>query len=321
MKEVTRKNARTWSMLGQRGTVCGVALPELMEQEDDIYVLTADLAHLSGLERVQNRFPKRFINVGIAEQNMIGIAAGLAAEGNVVFATTYATFLTMRCFEQVRHHLGYQKMNIKLIGSSAGLAMGMSGNTHYTYEDIAIMRAIPNMTILSPADATEAYYAVNYAAKIDGPVYIRLTGGLNEPIVYQNEYAYRIGKSVVLKTGEDIALVTTGDMASVALTVAQNLENDGIAAAVINMHTIKPLDEEQLKLVGDKKIVVTIEEHSVIGGLGSAVAEYYARTKGATRVLTMGIEDEFLHPASREYLLRQAGLDVTGIYERIRKEL
>ena len=321
MKEVTRKSARTWSMLGQRGTVCGVALPELMEQDEGIYVLTADLAHLSGLERVQNRFPKRFINVGIAEQNMIGIAAGLAAEGNVVFATTYATFLTMRCFEQVRHHLGYQKMNIKLIGSSAGLAMGMSGNTHYTYEDIAIMRAIPNMTVLSPADAVEAYYAVNYAAKIDGPVYIRLTGGLNEPIVYQNEYTYEIGKSVVLKAGTDIALITTGDMATLAIAVAQRLENDGIAAEVVNMHTIKPLDKRQLKIEEDKKLVVTIEEHSVIGGLGSAVAEYYTKKKNGTRVLTIGIKDEFLHPASREYLLQQTGLNVTDIYEEIRKEL
>lgn len=195
-------------MLGQRGTVCGVALIEIMEEYQNSYTLTADLAHLSGLDRVQHMFPERFVNVGIAEQNMIGIAAGLAAEGNVVFATTYATFLTMRCYEQIRHHMGYQHMNIKLIGSAAGVEMGMSGNTHYTYEDIAIMRAIPNITVVSPADPAEAYQIMHQAAATEGPMYIRLTGGMNQQMVTKCEDSdIQIGKSKELQSGTDAAVI------------------------------------------------------------------------------------------------------------------
>ena len=200
-------------MLGQRGTVCGVALIEIMEEYQNSYTLTADLAHLSGLDRVQHMFPERFVNVGIAEQNMIGIAAGLAAERNVVFATTYATFLTMRCYEQIRHHMGYQHMNIKLIGSAAGVEMGMSGNTHYTYEDIAIMRAIPNITVVSPADPAEAYQIMHQAAATEGPMYIRLTGGMNQQIITKCEDGgIQIGKSKELQSGTDVAVIFAGNI-------------------------------------------------------------------------------------------------------------
>ena len=322
MQELTRRNLRAWSMLGQRGTVCGVALIEIMEEYQNSYTLTADLAHLSGLDRVQHMFPERFVNVGIAEQNMIGIAAGLAAEGNVVFATTYATFLTMRCYEQIRHHMGYQHMNIKLIGSAAGVEMGMSGNTHYTYEDIAIMRAIPNITVVSPADPAEAYQIMHQAAATEGPMYIRLTGGMNQQMVTKCEDSdIQIGKSKELQSGTDAAVIFAGNIAGTVQKAAELLEGEGISTSVIDMHTIKPLDTKQLENQMGKKIVVTVEEHSIIGGLGGVVSEYYAQFEQHPKVVRIGVEDQFLHPAGKELLLETAGLTQQKIYERIRKEL
>lgn len=321
MQEISKRNSRMWSRLGQRGTICGVALPEILESRDDCYVLTADLGTTSGLSRVMKEQPTRFVNVGIAEQNLIGVAAGIAFEGKTAFATTFATFLTMRCFEQIRHNLGYQKANVKLIGSSAGVAMGMFGNTHYSYEDIAIMRAIPNMTVVSPADATEAYLAVYHAMKIDGPVYIRLSGGQNEPIIYEEPYDFEIGKAHVLKKGEGVVLIAIGKMVSEALKVAQRLEQDGVNATVINMHTVKPLDTDILDAYMESDLIFTIEEHSVIGGLGSAVAEYLAKKRGRARQVFIGIEDAFVHPGDAVYVRRQNDLDEEGIYQRVKREL
>ena len=185
MLELTSMNARMWSRLGQRGAVFGVALPELAKTQADLRVITADLGLLSGLDRFKTANPEKYLNVGIAEQNMIGVAAGLAKEGNCVFVTTYATFITLRSCEQIRHNLGYQRYNVKVVGSSSGLVMGMSGNTHYAIEDIAIMRAIPNLLVLSPADSGEAVKMAEALVKTEQPAYLRLTGGLNCPIVYK----------------------------------------------------------------------------------------------------------------------------------------
>lgn len=317
MQKIDKKNGRMWSRLGQRGTVCGAALPELMKEKENCYVITADLAHLSGLDRVKQNYPDRLINVGIAEQNMIGVAAGLAFEGNLVFATTYATFISMRSYEQIRHHLGYQKANVKIIGSASGLAMGMSGNTHYSYEDIAIMRAIPNMTIISPADASEAYQAVYAADEQEGPMYIRLSGNLNEKVLYQEPYDFQIGKAVTMKKGKDIVIIATGGSVSESMYAAEKLEEKGICPTVLNMHTIKPLDMETLKEYSKEKLIVTVEEHNIIGGLGSAVAEFLTSLKNPPLQLRIGIEDEFLHPGGYEYLKQNAGLDADGICRRI----
>lgn len=317
MQEINKRNSRTWSRLGQRGTVCGVALPEMLKEQEGYYVITADLAHLSGLDRIKKNFPQKFINVGIAEQNMIGVASGLAYEGNTVFATTYATFLSMRGYEQIRHNLGYQRANVKLIGSASGLAMGMSGNTHYSYEDMAIMRAIPNMVVVSPADAAEAYQAIYCAANQEGPVYIRLSGNLNEPVIYSEPYNFQLGKAVILKQGEDIVLIATGEVVADALCAAERLDSYGISSAVVNMHTIKPLDEEAIKRYFHAKCLFTIEEHSVIGGLGSAVAEFLASQKDSPLQIRMGVKDQFLHPADHGFLKQKCGLDADGIYEKV----
>lgn len=320
MQEINRKNVRLWSMLGQRGAVCGIALPEIMSKRNNCYVLTADLGHTSGLDRVMEQYPERFVNVGIAEQNLIGVAAGLAFDGNVSVATTFATFLTMRCFEQVRHNLGYQRANVKLLGGAAGFAIGMFGNTHYSYEDIALMREIPNMTVIAPADAAEAYYAMYRSMELDGPVYIRLSDSVNSRVVYNEPYEYMIGRAVCLRKGAGVAIIATGGMVNDALEAAGRLEACGIQPEVVDMHTIKPLDKSALDKYSKWDMVVTVEEHSVIGGLGSAVAEYYATLRDRPRQMFIGVEDRFLVPGDQAYVKRTNGLDGEQIAERIRKE-
>jgi len=300
---------RTWSKLGQRGAFAAVSSFEIAEQFPTSMVVTADLGYLSGLDRFKERYPRRFVNVGIAEQNMIGVSAGLANEGMVVFATTYATFVTMRSCEQLRHFLGYMQCNVKIIGSGAGLVMGFSGNTHYTFEDLSMIRPIPNIVILSPADAAETIKATIAAARHQGPVYIRLTGGLNVPMVYKDDYDFQIGKCVTLKDDGDITIFATGTMVYNALQAANRLATSGIMTRVVNMHTIKPFDQaavEHAKRVS--KLIVSVEEHSRIGGLGAAVAECLTQTGCRAPLLRLGIADEFKHAGDYAYLLGQNGL-------------
>ncbi len=317
MLEVNKKNIRIWSMLGQRGSICGTALTEIMKERSNCFTLTADLGHTSGLDRVIELFPDRFINVGIAEQNLIGTAAGIAFDGNIAVATTFATFLTMRCFEQVRHNLGYHKANVKLLGAMAGFSIGMFGNTHYSYEDIALMRVIPNMTVISPADATEAYKAMYASMEINGPIYIRLSDGINCPVVYKEDYKYEIGKAITLREGTDIMIIACGGMVNECIRASQILETKGIKAGVINMHTIKPLDEEILRNISGEGLVFTVEEHSIIGGLGGAVAEFYSSLKSSPKHIRIGIDDKFINPGMQHYVKHQNKLDSNGIVERV----
>lgn len=320
--EVTSVNVKMWSRLGQRGAIFGVALPELVKTNDNIRIITADLGLTSGLERFKSANPDKFLNVGIAEQNMIGVSAGLAKEGNCVFATTHAAFITMRCFEQVRHNLGYLKYNVKIVGSSSGLVIGMFGNTHYTLEDMALMRSIPNMTVLSPADSVEAVKAAEALVELDGPAYLRLTGGLNCPMVYKEDYQFEIGKGIVLREGQDAAVIAVGTMVSEALKAAEELEKAGISCTVVDMHTIKPLDKDLLqKLFAGHRLIVTVEEHSTIGGLGSAVAEYKAGLSDTPRQIMIGLPDAFGKAGEYQYLLEQYGLTANNIARAIERAL
>jgi transketolase len=314
-------NFRTWSKLGQRGAFFGIAIFDVVEQFENTLVLTADLAYLSGLERFINKYPEKFLNIGIAEQNMLGISAGLAQEGKIVFATTYATFITMRSCEQLRHYLGYMKSNVKLVGTGAGLVMTFSGNTHYTIEDLSIVRAIPNITILSPADATESVKVALAAAQFDGPVYIRLTGGLNNPMVYKEDYDFQIGKAVTLTNEGDITIFATGTMVYNSLEAAKILKEKGIHARVVNIHTIKPIDTDCInEAIECSKLMVSVEEHSTIGGLGGAIAEYCsAQTKHAP-LLRLGIADKFRHAGDYNYLLEQNRLLPTQIAQDIEQK-
>lgn len=320
MTEFTSLNMRTWAKLGQRGSIFGQAIFDIIEKHDNAVVLSADLAYLSGLERFINKHPDRFINTGIAEQNMLGISAGLAQEGKIVFCTTYATFITLRSCEQMRHYMGYMQSNIKVIGSGAGVVMAYSGNTHYTIEDIAIIRAIPNIIVISPADATETVKAAFAAAQHVGPVYIRLTGGLNNPMVYKEDYHFEIGKAVTLNEPGDITIFANGSMVHNSLQASKILKEKGIHAQVVNMHTVKPLDtaciEEKNK---HAKLFVSVEEHGRLGGLGGAIAEHLAEMPTHAPLLRLGIADKFRHAGEYQYLLSENELLPEQIAANIEK--
>ena len=319
--KVTPVNIKTWARLGQRGAFFGIALPEIAENKDNLKLLTADLAILSGMDRFEKKYPNQFLNVGIAEQNMIGIAAGLAMEGDCVFTTTYSSFIAVRSLEHVRQHLSYLQCNVKVVGSAAGVVAAKSGVSHWATEDLAFMRALPNLKVLSPADSLEAIKMAEYAANVGGPMYIRLSGGLNCPIVYQSDYEFIPGKLIQLKKGEKIAVITTGLMVNEVIKASNALAEQGIECAVYNMHTIKPIDTEGLdKIFAEYSLIVTVEEHNVIGGMGSAIAEYKATKLNTPRQLFLGFQDSFTDAGSQRFVWSQVGLTDIQIADTIRKE-
>ena len=316
MIKLSPGNIKLWSRLGSCGAF-GMAALELPEMDDSVVMLTADLCTYSGLDRFKAKFPDRLYNVGIAEQNLVGVAAGMAKEGLNAFATTYATFAATRCCDQVRVNMGYMQLGVKLVGLTSGLSVGILGATHMSLEDIAIMRSIPNITILSPADCTETVKATLAAAEFKGPVYLRLSGVMGNPIVYHEDYQYEIGKAITLREGTDISLIATGTMVHYSLKAAEILETKGISCQVVNMHTIKPLDQAAIEKACHNKLIVTVEEHSVIGGLGSAVAESLAGKIKRPPQLMIGLSDEFKHAGTYEYLLDQYGLTTEKIAEKM----
>jgi len=308
MNTVNPSNSRFWSKLGPRGAF-GAALLEIAKENKKIIAITADLGITSGLERFKKDFPDRMINIGIAETNMVGIASSFASEGFIPFATSFANFSVLRACEATRHFLGYMQSNVKLVGLSSGFAMGMFGNTHYGIEDIAIIRAIPGIIILSPADSTEVVMAIEAASNYIGPVYIRLTGVMNNPIVYKEDYNFEIGKAITLEYGKDITIIGTGTMVYNSLQSSKILTKRGISATVIDMHTIKPLDSETIKYkASSSKLIVSIEEHSIIGGLGGAIAEYLSSFHIHPPLLRLGINDRFSHAGDYLYMLERNDL-------------
>lgn len=319
--EIKPSAIRAWSILGQRGTVFGTVFLELAEKIDNIKLITADLALLSGMGRFQKKYPEKLLNVGIAEQNMIGIAAGLSMAGDIVFATTYASFAAVRSLEQIRQNLSYLKCSVKVIGSSAGVTAAKSGISHWATEDVAFMRVLPNMTVFSPADSLEAAKTVIYAATHDGPMYIRLSGGVNCPVVYKDDYEFIPGKIKEIKKGSDIAVIATGLMVSETIKAAKILEKDGINISIYNMNTIKPLDKEGLdEIFKEYKLIVTAEEHNILGGMGSAIAEYKVMTASAAKQVFIGFNDTFTKSGSQGYVWEQAGITKEHIAEKIKQE-
>lgn len=317
MIDFTSKNMRIWSRLGPSGAV-GVAAAELAERNPKVLMLTADLTFFSGLERFKNEYPDRLYNFGIAEQNMVGAAGGFAKEGFIPFANTYASFCASRCADQVRVNMSYMKLPIKLIGLTAGFGAGILGATHMSIEDVSLMRALPNVTIISPADCTEIIKCMLEVSETNDPTYIRLTGPMNMPIVYKEDYTFEIGKAITLQEGKDICLIATGSMVYQALQAAKSLEEEGISCSVVNMHTIKPIDKEALDKANEgHKLIVTVEEHSIIGGLGGAVAEYLAGKEKHIPQLTIGVEDFFPHAGGYQYLIEECGLTSGQIKDKI----
>lgn len=308
MIEVTPQSVRTWSILGTAGTF-GLAAMQLPALNDETLIVTADLQNFSGLDRFAAQFPERLVNVGIAEQNMVGVAAGLQNEGFSTFATTYATFASARAADPVRVNMGYMQLGIKLVGMASGFSVGLLGPTHMGLEDIAFMRSIPNITVISPADGLETVKATLALANFGGPVYLRLGGGVPHPVVYRDDYDFEIGKGIWLREGRDVVIVACGAVVYQALQAAELLEDCGIAAGVINMHTIRPLDTGVLdEACSATRLLVTVEEHSASGGLGGAVAEYVTTLNSAPPQLILGVRGAFPHAGDYQSLLHGAGL-------------
>ncbi|WP_405374233.1 transketolase family protein [Pseudobutyrivibrio sp.] len=296
----------------------GNALVALGEKYDNLVVLDADLAEATKTGIFKKAYPDRHIDCGIAESNMVGIAAGLASTGKVPFCSSFAMFAAGRAFEQVRNSVGYPHLNVKIGATHAGISVGEDGASHQCNEDIALMRTIPGMTIINPSDDVEAKAAVEAAYKMDGPVYLRF-GRLAVPVINDNaDYKFEIGKGVVLKEGKDLTIIATGLEVNESLEAAKKLAEDGIDAEVINIHTIKPIDADLIvKSASKTGKVVTVEEHSIIGGLGGAVAEVLSE-KCPTKMLRIGVKDTFGESGPAVKLLEKYELDAAGIYKQIK---
>lgn len=315
-------NVKLLSMAGQGGSAFGVTLMNLMNERDDIMVLSADMSTPAGLDKFKASYPEHFMNVGIAEQNMIGIAAGLATEGYRVICVAQACFITMRCFEQIRQYSGYMNIPIVLVGIGSGLSLQYMGNTHYAIEDIALMRNVPNMTVLAPCDSLEAMKALEYAVNSNKSAYIRFFGGTGIPAVHPTDYNYNEGAPNILRDGKDVTILATGSMVRQALDAADILAKENIDCEVIDVVTIKPFELEIVDRCKVKRLVVTIEEHRRTGGLGSAVSEKMMSSRCDVPLLKLGVNDGiYPAPGSYGFLLGQCNLDLETIVNTTKNQL
>lgn len=296
----------------------GKFLATYAKDNKDIVVLDADLSKSTKTAEFQKVCPERFFNMGIAEQNLMGVAAGLAASGKVPFASTFAMFAAGRAFEIIRNSVCYPNMNVKVCATHAGLTVGPDGASHQAIEDIALMRSLPNMTVINPADGVSAEALLKAAAEYNGPVYVRL-GRASVPMCYNSDDTFEIGKAKELKTGSDVTLIATGIMVDSAMKAADILEKEGLSVRIIDMHTIKPIDADMIiKVAKETKAIVTAEEHSIIGGLGSAVAGVLA-VNAPTPMEMVGVKDVFGESGTPDELLEAYGMTAEDIVEAARK--
>ena len=318
---ISEKNIKIWSLIGPRATF-GVAALVLAKEIDNLIILTCDVSTSAGLDRYRKTYPEKYLDIGIAEQNMIGIAAGLSSEGFNIITTTFAPFQVMRCCEQIKVNAGYMKQKICMVGLASGLVLGTLGFTHACIEDIGVLRSIPNIDIVSPADSLETVKAIQSAINSNKSTYIRLTGSSNNPIVYNSDYDFKIGKSVELLSGKDITIFSSGASVHRCVQAAKLLEQNKISCSVINMHTIKPIDKEKIeKEAEEKKFLFSVEEHNVIGGLGSAISEHLVTLKKKPDLTIMGINDVYGKGGTYEYLLEKHGLSTNRIVSKILEKI
>ena len=317
--EITKKNIKLWSMMGSRAAF-GLGLMDLEKEYQDLMVVTSDVSTSAGLDRFRNKVPDKYVDVGIAEQNLIGVATGLSNIGYNVVTTTFSPFQTMRCCEQIKNNLGYMNTKITMVGLASGLVLGTLGFTHSSIEDIGAIRSIPNIQIISPADSTETVKSLIASLDSDKPVYLRLTGGSPNPTVYEDDYDFKIGKAIQLTKGENVAVIACGTRVKDSLiAVNKFFEDTKKKCSVYNFHTIKPIDEKKIHEIANKyKYIVTVEEHNIIGGLGSAVAESLAKIGAKTKLKTLGINDFYPKGGEYAFLLKKLNLDSAGIYSTIK---
>ena len=322
MFEINKRNASMWSRIGIRAFY-GQALSTIATENSNVMAVSADLGRSSGLDRFSKENPEQFLNTGIAEQNMVGVSAGLARMGFDVFASTFAPFASMRASEQVRMNMGYMHEPVNLVALGSGLAMGFLGNSHYGLEDLAVMRAIPGLTIISPADCAEVYKTLEACVGFQHPVYIRLTGAVSCPVVYIEDYPFEIGKAIWLREPKTVTIISAGTTVGHCLKAVSALEEHGVSVGLLNMHTIKPLDTEAIDLaVSRSDTVFVIEEHTRVGGLGSGVVDHIVETHGlAGRVFCHGIADHYVETGNYAFLLEKNRLDANGITEFVLQKL
>jgi len=306
--KINKSTIRMWSRIGSRATY-GMAALALGEKYEDLIILTGDTSTSAGLDRFKKKYPKKFLDVGIAEQNMIGIAAGLSSEGLQVVTSTFSPFQTMRCCEQIKVNIGYMNHKICMVGLASGLVLGPLGYTHCCIEDVSIMRSIPGITVISPADCAATVKAAFKSLEHENSVYIRLTGGAPNPPVYNDDFEFTIGKANVLREGNDISIIACGTMVYNAIEAADLLKTGKLEATVIDMHTIKPIDINIIEQISKStNLIVTLEEHSIIGGLGSAVSEYLCTLKNKPPLLALGLPDEYGSAGEYKSLLEKRQL-------------
>lgn len=317
MIEYTAEHVAEWTRQGMRRAFGGIMI-DIARERQDVMALTADLTGSAGLVEFAQECPEQYCNIGIAEQNMTGVAAGLAKEGYNVFISSFAPFVSMRAFEAVHTLVGYMNLNVKIVALASGTSSGIYGNTHYAMEDVALMRTIPGMQVLVPADCVEMAKCLEYLAEYEGPAYLRLTGLPRSPNIYRDDCPFEAGKSIVLREGQDVAIISNGNIIHECVRASRPLGKDGISCAVIDMHTVKPLDTAMLdEACARYKLIVTVEDHCVNGGLGGAVAEYLARKDGHPPLMILGIEDVFPHAGIYSYMLQQCGLSAPQLRDRI----
>ena len=306
--------------LRQTRDAYGEALVVVGRVHPEVVVLDADLYKSTRTILFRDAYPDRFVDLGIAEMDMVSMGAGMAASGLVPYCNSFAMFLTGHCYDQIRIQIAYPRLHVVLAGSSAGLTQGPDGASHQSLEDVALMRALPNMTVLVPADGVEAAVMTRVAAELDGPVYIRL-GRYPVPDIFDSDYAFELGRPTWLRRGKDVTLIACGHMLNVALQAAELLANRQVEASVVNASTIKPLDRAAMaQAVSDTPLVITIEEHSIIGGLGSAVAEVMAEGGCGARLIRLGTRDVFGDSGTADELLEKHGLTAPCVAERTRRE-
>ena len=305
------------SKLGLSGAAFGLGLIDLMKKGNELFIVSADMAKPPGLSRFMSMYPDNFYNVGIAEQNMLGIAAGISSEGYKSIVVAQACFVSMRSFEMMRQYMGYMGSKIIACGIASGFALTYFGNTHYSFEDLALTRTIPGLTIYSPSDASQAIACFKEAINDEGPVYIRFTGQLNSPIIYKDDFDFIKGKSIQLLKGNQISIFATGSIVYNTLRAAEILMQEGISVSLYDVHTIKPIDKEAIIESKDSDLFVSVEEHSVIGGLGSAISDYISQNDDFPKLLKIGVNDRFSKPGDYNYLLEQNGLSPEKISQQI----
>ena len=318
--KLMEKNIKMWRAVGPRATY-GLAMMELAKIEDKLVVITSDTSTSAGLDRFKKKYTDRYFDIGIAEQNTLGVSAGLASEGLISFVSTFAPFQTMRCLEQIKVNLAYMQIPVNFVGLASGVNLGHLGYTHCCIEDIGVLRSLPNIIILSPCDSLEVAKSVFAAAKTNAPVYIRITGDNLTEIVNAKDYNFQIGKAIKIMEGNDIAILASGAMVGEAKIALEKLRNEKIYSSLFNFHTIKPIDENTLNVIFDKyKVVITIEEHNVIGGLGSAVSEAMAKSNNNIKQITLGIADSYKITGDYRTILDKSGLSAEKIYGTIKHE-